>query len=245
MVVGLVFAVLAVLCGLAVNRALGAPLSVAPFSGLACIAVMSSWCAAVGAPPALSTGLVVVLALAGVGVVVRSFPGVTRVVRSERVTVAILAAAVAIPWLLLGLALVGVDAPVSTHDRAFHVESVDNLRRGVPVQGWYPMAFHGSVAAVLRLMPWLDTARGTVEAAQALAVLPPVGVFSLGRALGLSPRIAAIGAVVQSLTYIYPYDDHVWGGWPLATSILLLLGLWSVAARWIVRPTAGLAILGG
>src|SRR5437667_3325450 len=245
MVVGLVFAVLAVLCGLAVNRALGAPLSVAPFSGLACIAVMSSWCVAVGAPPAVSTGLVVVLALAGVGVVVCSFPGVTRVVRSERVTLAILAAAVAIPWLLLGLALVGVDTPVSTHDGAFHVESVDNLRRGVPVQGWYPMAFHGSVAAVLRLMPWLDTARGTVEAAQALAVLAPVGVFSLGLALGLCPRIAAIGAVVQSLTYIYPYDDHVWGGWPLATSILLLLGLWSVAARWIVRPTAGLAILGG
>ena len=52
MFVGLVFAMLAVLCGLAVNRALGAPLSVAPFSGLACIAVMSSWCVAVGAPPA-------------------------------------------------------------------------------------------------------------------------------------------------------------------------------------------------
>ena len=97
-------------------------------------------------------------------------------------TVAVLAAAVAIPWLLLGLALVGVDAPVSTHDGAFHVESVDNLRRGVPVEGWYPMAFHGSVAAVLRLMPWLDTARGTVEAAQALALLAPLGVFSLGRA---------------------------------------------------------------
>lgn len=245
MLVGLLFAVLAALCGLAVNRALRGPLSLAPFSGLASIAVLTAWCAATGAPPLVSSGLLVGLTVVGI---IAGRPLIEQAVKeakNDRVTVAILAAAVAIPWLLLGIALMGIDAPVSTHDGAFHVESIDNLRHGVPIQGWYPMAFHSSVAAVLRLLPWLDTARGTLEAAQALAMLAPLGVFALGIALGLGRRIASIGALVLALTYIYPYDDHMWGGYPLASSLLLLLGLWSVAIRWVMRPSAGMAALGG
>ena len=284
MLLALLLAILAVLCGLAVNRALGArptshswargafgldkastrslrlgpivaktfsadapgiPVSVAPFSGLASVAVLTTWCAAIGAPPLVSSGLVVAFAAVGLIVGVPAAKQAINEAKSQRVTAAILAAAVVIPWLLLGIALIGVDAPVSTHDGAFHVESVDNLRRGVPVQGWYPMAFHTSVAAVLRLVPWVDTARGTLEAAQAMALLAPLGVFALGVALGLDKRIASIGALVLALTYIYPYDDHMWGGYPLATSILLLLALWSVAARWIARPRVGMAALAG
>jgi hypothetical protein len=141
--------------------------------------------------------------------------------------------------------MAGLDAPVSTHDGAFHVETIENLRRGVPVQSWYPIGFHSSVAAALRLLPWVDTARGSTEAAQALVILAPLGVFALGLGLGMTPRLASLGALVLSLTYIYPYDNQMWGGWPFGMSILLLLGLWAVAARWISSPSMGNAALGG
>jgi hypothetical protein len=247
MVIALVFSGLILLCGLAVNRALRAPMSLSPFTGLASIAVLATGCAAAGAPPWVSTGLLVALALAGLASTLSADgrTSLASIARSDRVTLAIVLASAAIPWLLLGGALASLDTPVSTHDGAFHVERVDDLRRGVPIQSWYPLAFHASVAAVLRLTPWLDSARGTVEAAQALAVLAPVGVFCLGLAFGVRPRAASLGGLVLALTYIYPYDDHMWAGWPLAASMLLLVGLWSVAAQWIARPRAGLAALAG
>src|SRR5919202_6229364 len=247
MVIALVFSGLILLCGLAVNRALRAPMSLSPFTGLASIAVLATGCAAAGAPPWVSTGLLVALALAGLASTLSADgrTSLASIARSDRVTLAIVLASAAIPWLLLGGALASLDTPVSTHDGAFHVERVDDLRRGVPIQSWYPLAFHASVAAVLRLTPWLDSARGTVEAAQALAVLAPVGVFCLGLAFGVRPRAASLGGLVLALTYIYPYDDHMWAGWPLAASMLLLVGLWSVAAHWIARPSAGLAALSG
>jgi hypothetical protein len=246
---GVLFAALAVLCGVAVNRAFRAPLSLAPFTGLAAMVVVTSWCSRLGAPPMAGTVGIVVLALAGASVALRE--GVRRrrelrcLLRQERVTLGLLAVAVIVPIGLLGAALASVDAPVSTHDGAFHVETIDQLRRGVAIDGWYPMGFHASAAAVLRLAPWLDTARGTAEVTQALAMLAPLGIFALGRGLGLGTRVSALGALILALTYIYPYDDHMWAGWPLATSILLLLGLWSIGARWIREPRAGLAVLGG
>ena len=117
-----------------------------------------------------------------------------------------------LPPLLLGVALASVDAPVSTHDGAFHVEMVDNLRRGVPIQGWYPIGFHASVAAVLRLTPWVDTARGTADAAQALAMLAPLAIFSLARsrydhyALLVYPALAiAVGALLVEKLPVRPW----------------------------------------
>jgi hypothetical protein len=298
---GVLFAALAVLCGVAVNRLARAPLSLAPLTGLAAIVVVTSWGSRLGTPPMLGTLGILALALCGVLVALRDgaqrrdsqrqgrvgvaqpvramrqegfglaqlaramrldgfglaqlartvrqerfgVGQVTRAAWQERVTLGLLAAAVAIPIGLLGAALASVDAPVSTHDGAFHVETIDNLRRGVPIDGWYPMGFHASAAAVLRLVPWLDTARGTAEVTQALAMLAPLGIFAFGRGLGLGKRLSATGALILALTYIYPYDDHMWAGWPLATSILLLLGLWSIGAHWIHEPRASLAVLGG
>jgi len=271
MFIGLVFVCLAVASGVAVNRALRAPPSLAPLSGLAAIAILTVWCSALGAPPLLTTGLVVALALAGVATSAWSLrapapcdsaptarshparPGMSaprpRVtwtsVSTCRGPLLVLIVAAAIPALLLWAALAGVDAPVSTHDGAFHVETIDTLRHGVAIQLWYPIGFHAAVAALLGLVPWLDTARGTLDAAIGLAMLAPLGLFAVGLALGLRPLQASVGAVVLALTYVFPYDDHMWGGWPLAMSIVLLLGLWAVAARWTAQPTAGLAILGG
>ena len=244
--IGLLFAVLAMLCGLAITSGLRVHWSLAPFSGLAAMAVITSWCVRLGAPPFVSTATVAGIALLGAALIARDAVHSRKLPKiGDRVTVAVLGAAVFVPWLLLGTVLGGVDAPISTHDGAFHVELIDNLRRGVPVEGWYPMGFHSSVAAVLGFVPWLDTARGTVEAAEALSILASLGVFALALGLGLTPRVASLGALMISLTYVYPYDNQMWAGWPLATSILLLLGLWSIAARWISEPRAELALLAG
>jgi hypothetical protein len=248
MLIGLLFVLLAVACGLAVNRALRAPLSLSPLSGLASIAVLSLWCSALGAPPLFGTGLVVVLALVGVAASFRSLRSVRgrwAGVYGCRGPLLVLAVAVALPVLLLGTALAGTDAPVSTHDGAFHVETIDSLRQGVSVQMWYPIGFHTSAAALLGLVPWLDSARGTIEVGLGLAMLAPLGLFAVGLSIGLRPLEASAGAVVLALTYVFPYDDHLWGGWPLAMSIVLLLGLWAVAAQWIAQPSASLAVVGG
>jgi hypothetical protein len=245
MLIGVVFVLLALGCGLAVNRVLRVPWSLAPLSGLASVAVLAVWCGALGAPPVVGAVLLVVLAGLGVTPALWTMRKSWRGVVACRGPILVLAAAAAIPALLLGTALAGVDVPISTHDGAFHVETIDSLRRGVPVQMWYPTGLHASVAAMLGLVPWLDTARGTIEVSLAFAVLAPLGLFALGLGIGLRPLEASVGAVVLALTYIYPYDDHIWGGWPLAMSIVLLLGLWAVAAHWTTKPSAGLAVVGG
>src|SRR5262249_17987966 len=125
------------------------------------------------------------------------------------------------------------------------VELVDALRRGSALTTWYPIGLHASVATLLALVPWLDTARGTLEVTQGLSILTPLCVFGLGLALGLRQVEAATAAVIQALTFVFPYDFHLWGGWPLGMSVLLSLGVWSIALRWIAKPDLRLAALGG
>ncbi|HEX8967010.1 MAG TPA: hypothetical protein VF937_03960, partial [Chloroflexota bacterium] len=242
---GLLFALLVVLCGLALNRPLGAPFSLAPVSGLAGIAALTGLATALGLPPLVRTALVVTLALTGVAILGRQIPRVLAAARAARLPAMVLAVAVVIPALMLGASFAGIEAPVSTHDGAFHVETIDNLRRGVAVATWYPLGFHTSVAAVLGLVPWLDTASGTPRVAQGLAILAPLAAFGLGLALGLEAIVAAIGALVLALTWTYPYDYHLWAGWPQGMGVLLLIGLWATALTWLQRPRLPLAVLGG
>src|SRR5882762_7821287 len=63
--VSVFFVLLALACGAAVSRALRLPLHVAPLAGLAGVAVLTTWCARLGAPPLLSSGLVVGGAVVG------------------------------------------------------------------------------------------------------------------------------------------------------------------------------------
>src|SRR5579864_8032477 len=63
--IGLLFAAVCALCGVAVNRRLGAHWSLAPLSGLATMAVLTSWAARIGAPATAGSAIVVVLAVAG------------------------------------------------------------------------------------------------------------------------------------------------------------------------------------
>src|SRR5205085_2638646 len=86
---------------------------------------------------------------------------------------------------------------------------------------------------------------GTVEAALGLAVLAPLAVFALGIAMRLDVRVSAIAAVILGLTWTYPYDYHLWGGWPQGMGVLLLVGVLASALYWIERPSARRALLGG
>jgi hypothetical protein len=245
LLIPILLAALAIASGLAVNRGLRLPASLAPFSGLAALVVLTRWCVALGAPPWLTSALVVLLAVLGIATAWPSANAALAALRACRVPTVLVLASSLIPAVMLASLFAGVDTPVSNHDGAYHVETVDYLRRGVGVPGWYPVGFHALAAAVLGLLPWLDTARGAVEIAQGIVLLAPVAVFCLGLALGMTPLQASIGAVVQALTFVFPYDNLLWGGWPLGTSLLLLMGLWAVGARWIRTPTWSLATLAG
>ena len=244
MVIGLAYALLATLCGVAVQRGLRQSWSSAPLSGLAIIAVLTSWTTALHLPPLAGSSALVLLALAGLACAARALPSLMRNARACRAPAVLLVAATFTPALLLGTAFAAVEAPVSVHDGAFHVETIDRLRQGLTVENWYPLGFHTSLAALLGLVPWLDSARGTAEAAQGLAILAPLGVWALGLALGADALIAAVAAVILALTWTYPYDYHLWGGWPQGMGVLLLLGLWSAALHWIARPSMARAVLG-
>jgi hypothetical protein len=244
--VSVFFVVLVLACGAALTRLSRLPLHAAPLAGLAAIAVVCTWCARLGAPPLVSSGLLVVGATLGVAQLTMSArKGELQNARAWRVPLITLAISAAIPALMLGSVFAGVEAPVSTHDGAFHVEAIDSLRRGVPLETWYPVGFHAMVAAVLGLLPWLDTARGTSEIGLGLAVLAPLAIFSLGLALGLDALASALAGAILAVTFIYPYDYHLWGGWPQGMGVLLVLGLLAAALRWIERPTLGWAMLGG
>lgn len=245
MLIGVLFAVLAALCGVAVTRAARAPLSLAPLVGLAAMATLTTWSVAAGLPSLARTLLVLALALAGLAVGARSVWGKLPDARRIKLPLVLVSLALVAPALMLGLTLSGVEAPVSTHDGAYHVEIIDSLRHGVSIQTWYPMGFHASVAAVLELAPWLDSARGTFQTAEGLAILGPLAVLALGLALGLGINIASIGALILAVTWTYPYDYHLWAGWPQGMGVLLLAGLWATILYWFKRPNVGLALLAG
>src|SRR5206468_8048265 len=122
-------------------------------AGLGLLAVVATWCSRFGALPLPGSVLIVVCALAGVAYLA----GVPRrrPDTSGLQALLLLLAGTAVPCALLGAAFAGLEAPLSTHDGAFHVETVDALRHGIPRDTWYPIGFHALAAATLGLAPWL------------------------------------------------------------------------------------------
>lgn len=246
MLIGLICASVVLAVGMAAQRVLRMDVTLAPLVGLPCVAVVSTWCAILGAPPPTNGVLVVALALIGLLLsasrAVPAFRAVWRVCRWPAIAIVV---ATLLPVVVLGAPFAGLEAPVSTHDGAFHTETIDALRRGTFVSTWYPVGFHATVASVLGLFPWLDSARGTLEAAQGLAVLAPIAVVCFALALGADGLAAGLAGIVLSLTWTYPYDYHLWSGWPQGMGVLLLIGLWSAGVRWLARPSLGTAAVAG
>jgi hypothetical protein len=156
-----------------------------------------------------------------------------------------LAMSVVVPLVSLGLVFWGVEVPLSPHDGAYHTEVSEALRAGERFADWYPPALPAVFAAVLQLLPWVDTARGTYELGLSLALLAPLVVFGIALSLWRNVAMAGASALALSLTYLFPYFPQIWSGWPLAASILLTFGVWTTVLEYIARPSWQWAAVAG
>ncbi len=215
-------------------------------AGLAVLGIVATWASAVPLAPPVR-GLVVAAAVAiAASAVVRDRTEITRaIVGKDKRASALLLLSVAVPIVSLGSVFWGVEVPLSPHDGAYHVEITDTLRAGQPFSQWYPPATPALFAAVLQLLPWVDTARGGFELGLALAVLAPLAVFGLALSVWSDARAAALSALFISLTYLFPYFPQIWSGWPLATSVLVMLGVWSASLEYLRQPAWQWAVAAG
>ncbi len=248
----LAIAFCAVVCsaGVAAGRLLRltpAPVSLAlaPALGLGLLIALTTWSGAVGAPPMVSAFVLAMSAVAGLGVLAierRSLLDALQKTGWLWYVWFVLGLALLVPVVVVAIALAGLGAPLSTHDGAFHVETIQFLELGNPWNDWYPVGFHRMVAAFLTLVPWVDTAQAVTQAALGLALMAPLALFGMGVAVWPGrPLPAAIAALLLGVTFAYPYSPHTWGGWPLDTALLLVLGIWAVSVEYLRRPSAKLA----
>jgi hypothetical protein len=223
----------------------------APAIGLAVLAVVSTWTSWLGLPAQWPAGLLLAasaagcaLAIGGVVVVVARHSSKTSTSTPEdRLALALGLAAFALPIAILAITLGSVQAPLSTHDGAFHVERIETLRQGERWLAWYPPGLHTSFSSILMLVPGIDTAEGAFGASLALVILAPLAAFGLAYATWRDRLMAATCAVLTGLTYLFPYSLHIWSGWPLALAIILVLGVWSAATEYVRAPGVRLALV--
>jgi hypothetical protein len=226
-----------------------ATLGLAPSAGLATFASFTLWARAIGLPLWLSTTCIFALGAGGAWLLWRDCchwsSSRESLGRSERLVVLFLSAAVIIPVVVLELAFVGVTVPISTHDGAYHSEHSEVLRRGLSWDAWYPPGFHGTVAALLTPFPWIDTAEGAMQLAFALAPLLVLAIFGLGMAIWSDSLHASAGALVSALSLQSVYYLHLFDLWPMATGLVVVLGIWTVGIYYLRSPTLVAAALGG
>lgn len=252
MPLGIAFFLLTTAVGLGTVRALRLAtgwqaIGLAPAGGLALLIAVANWAAVLGLPNWLRAASLGLVGLLGVVVAARdgTFQRAISEAKEDRLGTGLLLAAVAMPVLLVGIGFVGVAVPLSSHDGAAHVEAIHALRQGARPEGWYPPGFLATAAAFLQFVPWVDTAEGTFGSALGLAVLAPLSVFGLGCAVWRKPVVAAAGALFVALSYQYPYSLHVWSGWPLAATVVLVLGLWTATQKYFEQPGTRWTCFGG
>ena len=224
-------------------------LGLAPAVGLALLAVVSSWCVLIGAPPPVAGVVVYALALVGLALGIHDRQAVIEAARAlareQRVAAALLVAALAVPLIAMGFAFAGVEVPLSPHDGAAHTEAIQAYRLGQTWSDWYPPGTAAVFAAWLQVFPWIDSAQGAFDLGLSLPSLAALAVFGLGVAVWRDLRMAAVGALLLSFTYLFPYFPQLWSGWPLTISVILVLGMWTVALEYLSRPSARWAVLAG
>jgi hypothetical protein len=254
MAIGILFAVLVVSAGFAILRCVQhakgvLALGLAPASGLALLAVISTWSGLSGLRSPLPGAAVLVIGLAGASLGFydrQSIVGAIRtLLREQRAASATLFIALLVPCLAVGVAFGGFQAPLSPHDGAFHVETIDKFRRGVAFLDWYPPGLAALFGASLQLMPWIDSAAGAYGLGLGLTLVAPLAIFGLGATIWRDLRAASAAALLVSFTYLFPYFPQVWGGWPQLIGVLLVVGLWTVAAEYLERPSWLGAVLAG
>src|SRR5207245_460657 len=176
MVIAISFCAVVVAAGFGLLKLLGLTkgllgLGLAPAAGLALLAIVTTWTTLLGAPPMLATVVVVAIALFGLYLAVGEYAGVRNALSApgeHRPALVVLCVSVIISAFILATAFGDLQVPSSTHDGAYHVETVEAIRAGQGWQGWYPPGYHATVAAFLGLLPWVDSAIGTFQASLGL-----------------------------------------------------------------------------
>jgi hypothetical protein len=224
-------------------------LGLAAPAGLATLVVISSWGVFVGLPAPGGGILVLLTSLTGSVLAIAERDALMIATRKlwcdQRHACGVLAAALAVPTITLGVALAGAQVPLSPHDGAYHAQVIDGYRSGSHWLDWYPPGTAVLFGSVLQLMPWLDTAQGSLELGEALTLLGVLAVFGLGSAVWRNHLAGSLAALFLSLTYLFPYFPQFWSGWPLAMSLILVIGLWTVALSYVHGPNWGWAVLAG
>ena len=254
MVDAVLFATCVFSAGVAGLRALGLAkgilaVGLAPGVGFALLAVVSTWIALLGVSSPVAGVAMAVIGASGVVVMLRERTGIVEAARGlwrERpLAVATLMIALAVPIAVMSVAFAGVEVPLSPHDGAAHTEAIQAYRLGSALVDWYPPGLTALFAAWLQLAPWLDSAKGAFELGLSLPLLGAVAVFGLSVAVWGDLTIAAAGALLLGLTYVYPYFPELWSGWPLAASLVLVVSTWAAAYAYLERPWWRLAVLAG
>jgi len=253
-IVATVFAALVLSSGYGVVRLMGlakgaTTLGVAPAAGLAVLAVVTTWCGLSGAPAPIAGGLVGVCSILGLGLGVadrEAIAGSLRALaREHRLALVLLVGAVLVPMVSMGVAFAQVQAPLSPHDGAFHVETSNAFRQVTAVANWYPPGLAALFGAVLQLMPWVDTAAGAYALGLGLTLLTPIAAFGLGAAVWRNLVAATAGALLLSLTHLFAYYPQIWSGWPQLMGILLVIGVWLAGLGYLEHPGWRWALLAG
>jgi hypothetical protein len=243
-----------VLAGRGLLRCLGlakgvVALGLAPSAGLAILCVASTWAGSLQAPPQLPGAVVLVFVLVGLGFCVHDrealFEAMGALLHDQRLAGATLVAALAVSCVAMGVAFAAVQAPLSPHDGAAHVETSDAFRRGAALANWYPPGLAALFGAVLQLLPSVDSAAGAEQLGLGLTLLAPIAVFGLGAALWRNLLAASAAAVLLTLTHLFPYYPQIWSGWPQLVGIVLVLGLWTLTTQYLEQPSWRWAALAG
>lgn len=221
-------------------------LSLAPAIGIALLAVISTGAQqAQLAEPVIG---LIILAIAFAGLVIAAREAMDRQPWRDRVSVAVLAVATLIPAVVLATTtFVQSGVPDYSYDGPFHAETVEAMRHGglIAGAGWYPTGFHGPAAALLSLVPSIDSATGVVGWATAFTLLAPLTLFGLTVAVWGDRRVGAAAALLLALTSTFPYGPQIYSEWPMLAGLLLVVGLWTVCIQYLSKPDARLAIVAG
>jgi hypothetical protein len=253
---GLAIAVVGVAlsAGYATVRLLGlakgaAAVALIPAAGLAVTAVLTTWCGLLGAPAPVAGVVMLGCSLVGLWLLVDDRDWLLTSVRGfwqqDRAAAVVLIGALIVPVVCIGIAFGQVEAPLSPHDGAFHVETTELFRRGLVAPSWYPPGLAALFGAILQLSPWVDTAAGSSGLGFGLALLVPIAIFGLGATVWRHLLAASAAALLAGFTYLFPYYPQIWSGWPQTIGLLIVMAIWSLALMYVERPSWALAVLAG
>lgn len=250
----ILFVMTVVCAGFATLRVLGiakgaVALGLVPAAGVSLLVTLATWGIHLGVPPPVPGLGVLGIAVSGLalGYADRQSLGeaVRTLVREQTMTVVVFGLALAIPFVVIVFGFPAAAVPLSPHDGAFHTEAIQQLRSGGSGLPWYPPGLAALFAAFLQLLPWIDSAQGALELGLSLPALAILAVFGLSASIWRDLRIAAAAALLLSFTYLYPYFPQIWSGWPLALSLILVIGVWTIALEFLDRPALRWAVLAG